>query len=77
MTIQLTRQIRSTIKSDADAHLAGFTRLVHAECTMMDGIYLIEPDADLDDVVQAWDTETYSFVKLNGWNWTFADEMEG
>lgn len=61
------------ITCEDDARAAGYTRLVYAECDMHDGVYLIKPDADLDDVVTGWCDDTQKFVKLNGWNWTFSD----
>lgn len=71
--IELTSQIRYAVRSDADARLCGFTRVVYAECQMTDGVYLIAPDADLMTSFQAWDTDELRFVKLNGWLWTFED----
>ena len=59
--------------TDNVAILDGYTRLVYAECSMTDGVFLIRPEADLDDVVRAWDTDLQKYVNLNGWLWAFED----
>jgi hypothetical protein len=61
------------MKTEDDARANGLTRLVHAECAMHDGVFLINPDADLDGIVEAWDTDERRFMNLRGWFWTFED----
>ena len=59
--------------TEQEIRQAGFTHLVYAECDLHDGVFLIRPDADLDGVVKAWDTDERRFMNLRGWLWTFED----
>jgi hypothetical protein len=63
--------------TEADAKQKGLTRLVYAECLMHDGVFLINPEADLDDTVIAWCEDTGELLKLRGDLWTFEDGLLG
>ena len=38
---------------------------------------LVKPNADLDGTVTVWDRTDGSFVRLNGWLWSFEPNEEG
>jgi hypothetical protein len=59
--------------TDNVAILAGFTREVWASCEEREGPFLIQPDANLDDYVRAWNMDTQAFEQLNGGMWMFKD----
>jgi hypothetical protein len=66
------------MRTDDDARANGLTRLVYAECELHDGIFRIHPDADLDGIIEAWDTDEHQLLRLRGWLWSFDEQdLEG
>lgn len=55
----------------------GLRRLISAESMVMDAVFAIDPEADLDGRFKALDLETGQLGYCNGWNWEFHDDAEG
>lgn len=57
----------TTIKLEADARAAGYTRRVMAYSMEADVELLIKPDADLDGTFEGWDVDSREMVVVSGW----------
>ena len=60
--------------SDNGAVLAGYTKEVYLTSMEADLFVLVKPDADLDGIFKAWDTDNQQWILVNGWNFT-AEEV--
>jgi hypothetical protein len=59
--------------TDNIATLRGFTRYVLADSDQASLHLLIRPDTDLDSTFRAWDTDAQTWIKVNGWLFSFED----
>jgi hypothetical protein len=59
--------------TDNVATLRGFTRYVLADSDQVSLHLLIKPDTDLDSTFRAWDTDEQTWIKVNGWLFSFED----
>jgi hypothetical protein len=59
--------------TDNIATLRGFTRYVLAGSDQASLHLLIRPDTDLDSTFRAWDTDGQTWIKVNGWLFSFED----
>jgi hypothetical protein len=59
--------------TDAIATARGFTRYVLADSDQVSLYLLIKPDTDLDSTFCAYDTDEQTWIKVNGWLFTFED----
>jgi hypothetical protein len=59
--------------TDAIATARGFTRYVLADSDQCGLYLLIKPDTDLDSTFRAYDTDEQTWIKVNGWLFTFED----
>ncbi len=62
--------------TDNVAVLAGCTREIVAENTTHTLHLLVQPDADLSGVFNAWDMDEQEFIRVNGWLFAFEDADE-
>jgi hypothetical protein len=59
--------------TDNEAVSLGYTRHVIASSDQHEFACLIQPDADLDDVVKVFNTDDQEWLRLNGWLFTFEE----
>lgn len=60
--------------SDNTAILAGYTREIIASAGDIFDLHLfVKPDADLGDVFPAYDADACTFIRVNGWLFSFED----
>ncbi len=59
--------------TDNEAVELGFTVHMIAESDDLSSgfAWIVRPDAELDDIVQVFDTDNQEWIRLNGWNWSF------
>jgi hypothetical protein len=57
--------------TDNIATLRGFTRYVLADSDQVSLHLLIRPETDLDSTFRAWDTDKQTWIKVNGWLFSF------
>ncbi len=60
--------------SDNGAVLAGYTKELYLTSMEADLFVLVKPDADLDGIFKAWDTDNQQWIIVNGWTFT-AEEV--
>ena len=63
-----------SIRSEAEAREAGYTRAVVADSAHHTLELLIEPEADLDSIFCAFDRNANEMLHLHGWNFTIEPE---